>query len=83
MGTTAGVSTEEAAAFPLRLSLAPLRLAEAKDNVPCLKPPELVERWTLVDLCGAMNVVVVIESVTVDVGLYQNPDRPFATGYLI
>lgn len=76
MGATAGGSTEEAAAFPLRLSLAPLlplRLAEAKDNVPCLKTPELVERVALVDLCGVMIVVVVVEF-RVMVG-FLDPDR--------
>jgi hypothetical protein len=64
MGATTGGSTEEAAAFPLRLSFAPLlplRFAEAKDNVPCFKTPELVERCALVELCGAMIVVVVVE----------------------
>ena len=54
MGTT-GCSMEVAAVFPLRLSLAPLRLAEAKDKVPCLK---LIERCALVDLCGVIMVVV-------------------------
>jgi len=57
MGTT-GCSMEVAAVFPLRLPLAPLlplRLAEAKDKVPCLK---LVERCALVDLCGVIMVVV-------------------------
>jgi hypothetical protein len=61
---------EVAAVFPLRLSLAPLlplRLAEAKANVPCLKPAELVERCALVDLCGVMIVVVAIGLVKVDV----------------
>ena len=63
---------EVAAVFPLRLSLAPLlplRLAEAKAKVPCLRPAELAERCALVDLCGAMMVVVVIvmELVRVDV----------------
>jgi len=63
MGATVGGSMEVAAVFPLRLSLAPLlppRLAEAKDKVPCLKLPELVERCAIVDLCGVMMVVVVI-----------------------
>jgi hypothetical protein len=60
---TGGSADEAAAALPLRASLTPalpLRLAEEKDNVPCLKPPELVERCALVelDLCGAMIVVV-------------------------
>lgn len=63
MGATVGASMQVTAVFPLRLSLAPLlplRLAEAKDKVPCLKLPELVERCALVDLCGAMMVVVVV-----------------------
>lgn len=63
MGATVGGSMEVAAVFPLRLSLAPLlplRLAEAKDKVPCLKTPELIKRCALVDLCGVMMVVVVI-----------------------
>jgi hypothetical protein len=62
MGVTTGGSADDAAAFPLRLSLTlvlPLRLAEVKDNVPCFKLPE---RCALVelDLCGAMIVVVKI-----------------------
>ena len=60
MGAIVGGSMEVMAVFPLRLSLAPLRLAEAKDKVPCFKPAELDERCALVDLCGAMMVVVVI-----------------------
>jgi hypothetical protein len=62
MGATVGGSTEVAAVFPLKLSLAPLppRLAEAKDKVPCFKLPELIERCALVNLCGAMVVVVAI-----------------------
>jgi multisubunit Na+/H+ antiporter MnhF subunit len=48
-------------------------LAEAKDNVPCLKTPELVERVVLVDLCGVMIVVVVVEF-RVMVG-FLDPDR--------
>ena len=79
MGTTTGVSTEEAGAFPLRLSLTPLlplRLAEVKDKVPCLKLPVLVERWVFADLCGAMNVVVVVKSVRVDVGLPKSESGP-------
>lgn len=61
----------------MRLSLAPLlplRLAEAKDNVPCRKTPELVERVVLVDLCGVMIVVVVVEFKVMMVGL-PDPDR--------
>jgi hypothetical protein len=63
MGAIVGGSMEVMAVFPLRLSLAPLlplRLTEAKDKVPCFKPAELDERCALVDLCGAMMVVVVI-----------------------
>src|SRR5260221_13798768 len=62
MGAMTGGSADESAAFPLRLSLAlalPLRLEEAKDNVPCLRPSEVFGRWALEpDLCGAMIVVV-------------------------
>ena len=71
----------------MRLSLTPLlplRLAEVKDKVPCLKLPELVERWVFADLCGAMNVVVVVESVKLMLDFpNQNPDRSIATRYLM
>ena len=63
-------------AFPLRLSLEPLlplRLAEAKDNVPCRKTPELVDRVVRVDFYGVMIVVVVVEF-EVMVG-FPDPDR--------
>ena len=59
MGATVWGSMEVAVVLPLRLSLAPLlplRLAEEKDKVPCIKPPEFVERFSLADLCGAMTV---------------------------
>ena len=72
MGAMTGGSAEETAAFPLRLSLAlalPLRLEEAKDNVPCLKPSDVFERWALeLDLCGAMIVVVGIEAMSMSMG---------------
>jgi hypothetical protein len=70
MGATTGGSADETAAFALRLSLAlalPLRLEEAKDNVPCLKPSEVLERCAVeLGLCGGMVVVVGIESTSMD-----------------
>lgn len=70
MGATTGGSADETAAFPLRLSLAlalPLRLEEEKDNVPCLKPSEVLERCAVeLGLCGGMVVVVGIKSTSMD-----------------
>ena len=78
MGATVAGSAGEAADFPLRLSLAvvlPLRLADVKDIVPCLKPPELFNPCALaeLDLWGAMTVVVEVERVMLD---FRQPHSP-------
>jgi hypothetical protein len=76
MGATVVGSTGDAAGFPLRLSLAvvlPLRLADVKDSVPCLKLAELFKPCALaeLDLWGAMTVVVEVERVMLD---FRRPD---------